>query len=94
MCSRDAPQWLPLPVHRTNTGDLCGGREKGEPWDGGPCGIRKKQKGVNLLKCGLSYLQGCRVKGLQGLPGLRRVGLWLLGDQLQGKRQPKGKGRG
>lgn len=35
---------------------------------------------------GGSYLQGCRVsKGLQGLQGLSSVGLWLLGDKLQGK---------
>lgn len=38
---------------------------------------------------GGSYLQGCRVskglQGLQGLQGLSSVGLWLLGDKLQGK---------
>lgn len=35
---------------------------------------------------GGSYLQGCRVsKGLQGLQGLSSVGLWLLGEKLQGK---------
>lgn len=36
-----------------------------------------------------AYLQGCRVsnglQGLQGLQGLSSVGLWLLGDRLQGK---------
>ena len=37
-----------------------------------------------------TYLQGCRpsegLQGLQGLLGLSRDGLWLLGDRLQRKR--------
>lgn len=43
---------------------------------------------------GGSYLQGCRVskglQGLQGLQGLSSVGLWLLGDKLQGKTRQQG----
>lgn len=38
----------------------------------------------------VTYLQGCRpregLQGLQGLLGLSRDGLWLLGDRLQRKR--------
>ena len=38
----------------------------------------------------VTYLQGCRpsegLQGLQGLLGLSKDGLWLLGDRLQRKR--------
>lgn len=68
----------------------------GCPWWGEPTSLPHPFSLLGPSWCGVGfgiwggpYLQGCRVsnglQGLQGLQGLSSVGLWLLGDRLQGK---------